>query len=273
MPYPSDTSAEAEQILIEVYRRLSPGQKWLQLGEMYRDAKLLHAAGVRLRNPNATPAEIHVAWMDVNLGFKWEGAAMDMTPDNPLPSVRELRVFLRILDRVGLPYALGGSMASSIYGIGRYTRDADITVEPFPGREAALVVAFGPDFYLSLPAIQDALRRRSSFNIINTRTGFKVDFFIRKEQDFERSAFARRVPVSMPDAPEEPVVVHSAEDVVLFKLHWYRLGNELITQQWTDILGVLKVQKDQLDQSYLDRWAKELGVTDLLDRARQEVKS
>lgn len=269
----SDTSPEAEKVLIEVYRRMPLGQKWLQLGEMYRDARFLHAAGVRLRNPAATPAEIQADWMKVNLGFAIKEGTVPIISDNPLPSVRELREVLRILEALGIPYALGGSMASSVYGIGRYTHDADVTAEPFPGKEEALIAALGPDFYLSLTAIQDALRRRSSFNIINTRTGFKVDVFIRKERDFERSAFERRIPVSMPDAPNEPIVLHSAEDVILFKLQWYRLGNEVITQQWTDILGILEVQKEGLDQAYLDHWARELGVMDLLDRARAEVKS
>lgn len=60
-------------------------------------------------------------------------------------------------------------------------------------------------------------------------------------------------------------------DVILLELEWYRLGDEASERQWNDILGVLKVQGDQLDQGYLDHWAVELQVKDLLDRARQEA--
>lgn len=80
---------------------------------------------------------------------------------------------LAALDRLSIAYALGGSMASSLHGVARYTRDADLTVEPFPGKEEALVAAFGPDYYLSLPAVRQAVSTRSSFNILHTREGFR----------------------------------------------------------------------------------------------------
>ena len=41
-------------------------------------------------------------------------------------------------------------------------------------------------------------------------------------------------------------------------------------RQWTDVIGVLRAAAP-LDQSYLDRWAPELGVADLLDRARADA--
>jgi hypothetical protein len=266
----SDTSAEAERVLTEVYRRMSPGEKWLRLGEMYRDARALHAAGVRLRNPSATARDIHEAWLTGPLGLRLSGRVGEPLMDQNLVNVRGLREVVGVLTSLGIPYALGGSMASSVYGIDRYTRDADITVEPFPGKAAQVVAALGGDYYVSIPAIEDALRRRSSFNIINTRTGFKVDVFIRKDVPFERSAMARRINLDLPDLPGQPLTLHTAEDVVLFKLRWYRLGNETSEQQWKDILGVLKVQAGKLDGAYLDHWAADLGLSDLLDRARRE---
>jgi hypothetical protein len=272
MSLPNDTSAEAERVLTEVYRRMSPGEKWLRLGELYRDARALHAAGVRLRNPSATARDIHEAWLTDHLGLPIRGWVGEPIMDqNNLRSVRELREVVCVLADLGIPYALGGSMASSVYGYDRYTRDADITVEPFPGKAAQLAAAFGSDYYVSVPAIEDALRRQASFNIINMRTGFKVDVFIRKDQPFERTAMARRINLELPDSPGQPLTLHTAEDVVLFKLRWYRLGNEMSEQQWKDILGVLKVQTGKLDEGYLDRWAADLGVADLLDRARREM--
>src|SRR5260370_957680 len=78
---------------------------------------------------------------------------------------------------------------------------------------------------------------RSSFNIINTAAGFKVDLFVRKDRPFEQSAMSRRVAVDLPDAPGQPIVLHTAEDVILFKLAWYRLGNHASEQQLKDVLG------------------------------------
>lgn len=270
MNTPRDTSPEAERVLTEAYRRMSPAQKWLRLGKLYEEARMLHAAGVRLRNPAATRRDIHEAWMTVNLGFTRTDLIREPSMDQPVSSLREFRTFISVFERLGLPYALGGSMASSVHGIDRYTRDADVTLEPFPGKEAALAGAFGPDYYVSLPAIQEAVRKRSSFNIINTATGFKVDVFVRKDDPFERAAMSRRASLILPDAPDQPVVLYAPEDVILFKFLWYRLGNESSEQQWKDILGVFRAQGGKLDSGYLNHWAAELGVQDLLAKARLE---
>ena len=147
---------------------------------------------------------------------------------------------------------------------------ADITVEGLAGKEEQLPDAFGPGFYLSADAVKDAVRRHSSFNIINVDTGFKVDVFVPHDTPFERSALARRRTVTMPDQPDEPIVLYSPEDVILFKLRWYRLGNEVSAQQLQDVRGVFRSQGDSLDQAYLDHWAADLGVSDLLRRAREE---
>jgi hypothetical protein len=267
----TDTSPEAEAVLTDVYRGMPLGQKWLQLGQMYDDARALHAAGVRLRNPSATSQQILEAWLTVNLGFKELPTIRMPSARTPMQNLHDVREVIRILTALEIPYALGGSMASSLYGIDRYTRDADLTAEPFIGKEPQFASSFGPDWYVSLPMIGEALQRRSSFNVINTATGFKVDVFIRKEKPFEQSAMGRRRPLTLPDAAAEPIVVHSAEDVVLFKLQWYRIGNETADQQWKDVVGVLRVQAGKLDDSYLDHWAADLGVADLLQRARTEA--
>jgi hypothetical protein len=248
---------------------MSPGQKWLILGDAFRTAKLLHAAGCRQRSPHATAADIHRDWLLVQYGFTGPvkgGPLMDPAIQN----VQALREVLAVFDKLGIPYALGGSMASSVHGVARYTRDADLCVEPFPGKEGELVASFGPDYYLSLPAVQQAVRDRSTFNIIDTREGFKVDVFVRPDRPFEQKAMERRALSVLPDRPAEPITLFTPEDVVLFKLRWYRLGNEASGQQWSDVLGVMKVQAGRLDDAYLDRWAAELQVGDLLERARRE---
>lgn len=267
----SDTSPEAEQVLANVHRRLSAGEKWLLLSKLWQTGRALHAAGARLRNPTITPAEIQAVWMKLVLGFtppEPPREGLDMTQE--FPDLKTLREVVAVFDRLGIPYALGGSMASSIHGVHRATHDADVTAEPFAGKESALVASFGADYYISLPAVEQAVRSRSSFNVINTRTGFKVDVFVRKDDPFEQSAMSRRRAVSLPDAAEQPIVVHTPEDLILFKLRWYRLGNETSEQQWRDVLGVLQTQAGRLDQDYLDQWAGQIGVADLLARARQE---
>ena len=266
-----DTSADAQRILADVYRRMSPARKLNLQAADYRSERELHRAGLRDREPDATPDDIGRSWNLLRLGqgpwLERRGSAMDQPIDN-LDVVREVTA---AFTRLGIPYALGGSWASSFHGEPRSTRDADITVEPFPGREPELVASFGPDYYVSLPAVTEAVREARTFNIINTIAGFKVDVFVRKDAAFDRSVMSRRAEVMTRGESSFPLVMISAEDTILRKLEWYRMGGEISERQWLDILGVMRVQGDRLDQVYLDRWAANLGVADLLDDARRDA--
>jgi hypothetical protein len=269
----SDTSPEAERVLYEAYRRMTPARKWKNLSDDYRMARDLHAAGMRLRKPGVSVAEIQAAWLQDTLGrpcpVPIPGGLMEPVAQD---YQAVLRFVIRALERMGVKYAIGGSIASSMHGVGRLTRDADITIELPPGRVSVFVAAFDPnDFYVSEDAVRDAVRDRSTFNVIHPATGYKIDFFVRKDEPFERAAFARRGPLPMADAPDELVQIHSAEDIILFKLRWYVLGGRTSDRQLNDILGVMKTQGDALDAAYLDKWAAELGVSDLLAELRKRV--
>src|SRR5579875_1695007 len=189
-----------------------------------------------------------------------------MEPDKEnLAVVQEV---VSVLTRLDISYAVGGSRASSLLGKPRLTHDVDMTVEPFPGKEAAFCSSFSDDYYVSLPMIQDALRRRSSFTLIHWPTGFKVDVFVRKDRPFDASVLARRLVHPLSEGRSLTLV--SPEDVILLKLEWYRLGGGTSERQLEDVRGVLQMQAGKLDQAYLDYWAADLGVSDLLQRARQE---
>jgi hypothetical protein len=266
----TDTSPEAEQVLREAYRRMTFAQKWRQMGAIYHTARVLHEAGIRLRDPAATPEDVERSWrlsagIDPNLRLATK-VPVSERDDN----LRVIREVVGVLERLGIPYALGGSWASSLLGKMRFTHDADFSVEPFPGKEAAFCAAFGEDYYIDQTSVELAVQNRSSINVIHTVTGFKVDLFVRKERPFDRSLMARRRPVPLPEAPGQSISCLSLEDVILIKLEWYRLGGETSEQQMKDVQGVLEVQANRLDQGYLDHWARELGVADLLARARQE---
>lgn len=69
--------------------------------------------------------------------------------------------------------------------------------------------------------------------------------------------------------PERSAWFASAEDIILQKLIWYRLGNQISDRQWRDVLGVLKVQAQKLDFNYLNHWAQRLNLVDLLAQALQ----
>ena len=176
-----------------------------------------------------------------------------------------------VLDDLGVPYAIGSSLASAVHGVMRATMDADLVADMRPEHAAPLVHALGSAFYADLEAIQAAIHHRASFNLIHLETMFKVDMFVAKSRPFERSQLARRGLETVSSDPERRLYIISAEDVVLAKLDWYRLGGGTSDRQWRDILGVLSVQGERLDRDYLQRMAKELKVSNLLQRAYQET--
>lgn len=176
-----------------------------------------------------------------------------------------------LLNRLGIRYALGGSMASSLLSIPRFTQDADLMIEPFVGRERDFYDALGPDYYVSISAMSEANRFRRSFNVINKTTGFKLDLFVRKDRPFDLSALDRCAQIALPADPLQQIAVLTAEDVIVLKLEWYRLGDEVSEQQWRDILGLLKVRGADLDLEYVRRAAADLAVADLLERALEHV--
>lgn len=167
---------------------------------------------------------------------------------------------------LGVEYLIGGSVASSVHGVPRATNDVDV-VARLAGRHVdAFVAALRSDFYVDADMIHDAIRRRGSFNVVHLATMLKVDVFVYDGSAQAESEWARKQAIEVV-AGEPALWFSSPEDIVLQKLEWYRKGNEISERQWSDVLGVIRVNGPRLDLEYLTRWAKELGLSSLLDRA------
>lgn len=177
-----------------------------------------------------------------------------------------------VLESLGVPYLICGSMAGAVHGIARATMDVDIVAELRPEHVEPLVERLGDDFYADMLSIQEAVVRRASCNLIHLPTMFKVDLFVPQPRAWNREQIARRERRSLTSAPLPAADVATAEDTVLAKLEWYRKGNEVSDRQWQDILGIIAVQGDRLDRAYLARWARDLGVIDLLKRALEQAE-
>jgi hypothetical protein len=188
------------------------------------------------------------------------------------PVQATLRV-IEALEALGVPYLIGGSLASAVHGVVRTTLDADLLADLRLEHVEPLTLALGEAFYVDAESIRDAIQRRSTFNVIHLETMFKVDIFIPKPRPFDQVQLQRRTKQVIATDPEHEAYVASAEDTILAKLEWYRRGSEVSDRQWQDVLGVLKVQGNRLDLAYLRQWATSLGVSDLLEKALAEAGS
>ena len=181
------------------------------------------------------------------------------------------RLVVAAFDATRVRYFLGGSVASAVYGEARSTRDIDFVAAMLPHHVEPFLAALGNEFYADSTAIGAAVAARRSFNVIHLDTMVKADVFIFKADAFGRSQFTRRTARQLNQDDPTSIYVASAEDTVLAKLQWYRDGGGMSDRQWNDVLGVLKVQGATLDRAYLEEWARELGLTDLLRQALQDA--
>ncbi|MBT9149206.1 MAG: hypothetical protein DDT27_00975 [Dehalococcoidia bacterium] len=183
---------------------------------------------------------------------------------------RITQLVANILDRLQIPYFVGGSLASSLHGIPRATQDADIVADIKSEHIVPFVEALRTQFYVDEQMIRDAIERRSSFNVIHLETMFKVDVFVFRNE-LGREAMARRERYQLSDQSASYIFLATAEDIILSKLQWFRLGEGTSERQWLDVLGVLQVQGDRLDFPYLQRMAGQMGVHDLLRQAIEDA--
>jgi len=171
-------------------------------------------------------------------------------------------------DRAGVAYMLTGSFASVYYGSPRSTQDIDFVIAATPAQLQAFIQGLPPtEYYVDADAALDAQKRQSMFNVIDMKTGWKIDLIILKARAFSQEEFSRRRRLSLEGTS---LFIASVEDVILAKLEWSKLAQS--RRQIEDAAGILKLRAASLDFQYLDKWLNNLELTnewhDLQHRAR-----
>ncbi|MGH9380654.1 MAG: hypothetical protein ACRD2Z_08595 [Thermoanaerobaculia bacterium] len=177
------------------------------------------------------------------------------------------------LERLGVAYSVVGSIASSAHGIARASIDADLVADLHTPHIDPFVRLLEQDYYVEREAVLSAVERRSQFNVVHLATMLKVDLYMLTERAFDRESFDRRQPGALDPEAARLYRIATAEDTALHKLEWYRDGGEVSDRQWSDVVGILKVQDDDLDLKYMRRVAATLGIEDLLARALEDARA
>ena len=96
----------------------------------------------------------------------------------------------------------------------------------------------------------------------------KIDVFIHKHQAYAEESLRRRKKDTLEDTEDASGFYFSSpEDIILNKLQWHEMGNRVSERQWLDVIGVIKVQSNNLDIDYLRKWGEQLGILDLIKKA------
>ncbi len=272
-----DTSPQAEQHLIALIRQASLPRRW----------RLVQSLSQRTLCPDAGPdprAEaIHVVTCAYGKAVgSLVARALAHVPawhEEPVDLTAILAPMIRALEDCGIDCAIGGSLASSLWGMQQSALDLDLVLRtPLPSSQEVLL-ALQPlkDAYL---LDEDALRLACSAgargSLVHLGTLMKIDLISLPATPFEQAvaALTRR---HLLDERYSPLPVASALEMVVYKLVRcaregpMQSGKPLDDAQWNDLLGVLKVQGTDLDLQQVAYWAQILGVSRLLAQALDDA--
>ncbi len=270
-----DTSLDIERLQIAGLRRFGPARRFQLLRSLTATTRALSWQTFRRLRPQLAPPEAVRQWAALVYGPEWAQRVRPHARQEQQmihPDILEaLAPVIGALNQLAVPYHLGGSVASSVHGIGRSTLDADLIADLQPPHVAPLVALLEADYYIDAAAVQDAIRRRASFNVLYQGNMIKVDIFVSGGHPLDPSERQRTQSQTF-EFGDHPITVNlaSPEDTILRKLLWYRMTGETAERQWGDINGILKMQLE-LDQTYLQQWAAQLQMADLLTRALIEA--
>ncbi|MEA5485809.1 MULTISPECIES: hypothetical protein [Pseudanabaena] len=270
-----DTSIDAEMYLFNRLKSLTLIQKAEKVSGWTKGCLELHLVGLQQRYPSISFSKLRYEFAKATLKLNFSDSVYQNISayEQPLMLTDPISLALdvaAIFNGLDIPYLVGGSVASTLMGEPRATEDVDIVADLTIEKLIPLLQSLQPRFYVSEDAVRDAIRFKRSFNLIDNDSLGKIDIFVLKDNPFPQIEFQRRRSQLVRQNPDQMLVLPTPEDIILQKLVGYRMTKNESQRQWRDVLGVLKIQGDRLDFGYLQKWAEELSLSDLLETACTE---
>lgn len=174
-----------------------------------------------------------------------------------------LKEITSLLQTSNIPYMITGSLSVIFYGRPRASHDIDFIIEAHTQDIERVKDAFlslpTSEFLIDEKSIEEAVKENYFFNILHLPTMLKLDFWLLKNEPFDLERFKRRKNVHVFN---QTMVFASPEDTILKKLLWYKESN--IEKHLIDAAFIYQIQKGNLDETYLHKWAKKHKTTKLL---------
>jgi hypothetical protein len=169
-----------------------------------------------------------------------------------------LRYVSEALNRLDLPYAVGGSVAAMAYGEPRFTRDLDVVVQLDPASVDRFLAAFPrPAFYVDPPLVRETARRGGTFNVIHPESGLKLDVFVPSDA-IQRGQVANARPLRQ---AQGEVRISPPEELIVMKLRYY--ADSESERHLRDIASMLRISPDAIDRGRVAELAEGEGLLDL----------
>ena len=272
----ADTSPDAERVLIgmirkaPVSRRFGFVQSWTQA--MIEGGKL----NVKQIYPHSTELDVQLLYAerqyDKGLVDELRAAvqARQLRFHDTLNFHEVINPLVEVFDGLKVSYALGGSLASSIYGMQRATLQLDIVADMSQTQTSFFIEQLAPEYFFHEDDVQTALKQRTPFMLIHLASLLKVVVSFPQARAFDRGILHRSRYMALIEE-YRLIPVLSPEDVAALLLEQFQESGERLDDVWYDLLGLLKVQGPSLDLAYLDKWATAVNVKELLSRALAEA--
>jgi hypothetical protein len=267
-----DTSVEVDFLQFQLWQKKSLIEKAKLIVGVTQACRQLTLMGIKNQYPDKNLAEQRYLYAQRILGeetsklLKNIDIKIEIMIGNPIKLALSMA---KIFDNLEIPYFVGGSVASSLWGESRATLDIDLVADLTITKMNDFIVSVEDVFYVSENAVKEAIINQSSFNLIHFETNEKIDIFVLGNKPLLQQEMQRK---KLEKVTEENDFLYLAtpEDIILQKLIWYRDGNLISDRQWRDVLGVLKTQSSNLDLDYLKYWSKLENISHLLNQALLE---
>ena len=265
-----DTNIDIEQIQISLLSKKSLATKFSYVTTLSQSTRQLSKRAIKRNNPKLNDLELNYLFIkllyniDLTNDVIWEQVE-NMKKNDLIQSIEPL---VQVFNQLGILYYIGGSVASSVYGMPRATQDIDLVTDLQAKHVNFLEEQLKSAYYIDKEMILNAIENKGSFNLLHFDTMMKIDIFLMKDEPYHKMAFERKREDTLDEEDNSlKFFLATSEDIILSKLDWYRLGDYISEQQWRDIQGILKVQTESLDIDYLYRWATKLDLKQLLEKA------